>query len=69
MRGEVLPATSPVTTRVPCILYVAARWDPEVHKANPLARRSVGKVGYVGQVKRAPGNRLPPEDHEVDELA
>jgi hypothetical protein len=29
----------------------------------------VGEVGYVGQVKRALGYRIPPEDDGVDELA
>jgi hypothetical protein len=29
----------------------------------------VGEVGYVGQVKRALGYRIPPEGDEVDGLA
>src|SRR5712671_5393348 len=65
MRGEVLSATR----RRSCLgfpAHVLALWSPEARKANLLARRSVGKVGYVGQVKRALGYRIPPEDAQVD---
>ena len=67
MRGEVLSATR----RQSCLgfpAHVLVRWNPEVRKANLVARRSTGKAGYVGQVKRALGYRIPPEDGEVDEL-
>ena len=49
--------------------HVLAQWEPEARKANMIARRSTGTVGYVGQVKRTLGYRMPPEDEEVDELA
>jgi hypothetical protein len=42
---------------------------PGVRKANLIARRSTGKVGYVEKVKCALGYRIPPEDDEIDELA
>jgi hypothetical protein len=67
-RGEVLSATRR-QSRLGFPAHVLARWDPEVRKANLIARRSVGEVGYVGQVKRALGYRIPPEDDGVDELA
>jgi len=67
-RGEVLSATRR-QSRLGFPAHVLARWDPEVRKAKLIARRSVGEVGYVGQVKRALGYRIPPEDDEVDELA
>lgn len=68
MRGEVLSATRR-QSRLGFPAHVLARWSPEVRKAMLIARRSVGKVGYVGQVKRALGYNIPPEDDEVDELA
>ena len=67
-RGEVLSATRR-QSRLGFPAHVVARWDPEVRKAKLIARRSVGEVGYVGQVKRALGYRIPAEDSEVDELA
>jgi hypothetical protein len=67
-RGEVLSATRR-QSRLGFPAHVLARGDPEVRKANLIARRSVGEVGYVGQVKHALGYRIPPEDDEVDELA
>jgi hypothetical protein len=67
-RGEVLSATRR-QSRLGFPAHALARWDPEVRKAKLIARRSVGEVGYVGQVKRALGYRIPPEDDEVDELA
>jgi hypothetical protein len=66
--GEVLSATRR-QSRLGFPAHVLARWDPEVRKAKLIARRSVGEVGYVGQVKRALGYRIPAEDSEVDELA
>jgi len=41
-------------------------WSPEERKANLIARRSVGEVGYVGQVKRALGYKIAPEEDSVD---
>ena len=67
-RGEVLLATRR-QSRLGFPAHVLARWDPEVRKAKLIARRSVGEVGYVGQVKRALGYKIPPEDEGVDELA
>jgi hypothetical protein len=67
-RGEVLLATRR-RSRLGFPAHVLARWDPEVRKAKLIARRSVGEVGYVGQVKRALGYRIPPEGDEVDGLA
>jgi hypothetical protein len=66
-RGEVLSATRR-QSRLGFPAHVLARWDPEVRKANLIARRSVGVVGYVGQVKRALGYKIPPEEDQVDEL-
>jgi len=66
MRGEVILATR----RRSCLgfpAHVLVRWSPEARKANLLARRSIGEVGYVGQVKRALGYRIPPEDAQVDD--
>jgi hypothetical protein len=68
MRGEVLSVTRR-QSRLGFPAHVLARWDPEVRKAKLIARRSVGEVGYVGQVKRALGYKIPPEDDELDELA
>jgi hypothetical protein len=68
MRGEVLSATRR-QSRLGFPAHVLARWDPEVRKANLIARRSTGEVGYVGEVKRALGYGLPPEVDGVDELA
>ncbi|KAH9171282.1 hypothetical protein EDB89DRAFT_1852620 [Lactarius sanguifluus] len=65
-RGEVLTATR-LRSRVSFPAHVLARWSPEERKANLLARRSVGEVGYVGQVKRALGYKIPPEEDRVDE--
>ena len=68
MRGEVLSATrrqSPLGFPT----HTLTLWDPETRKAKLIARRTTGKVGYVGQMKRALGYRIPPEDDEVDELA
>jgi len=42
-------------------------WSPEERKANLIARRSVGEVGYVGQVQRALGYKIAPEEDSVDE--
>jgi hypothetical protein len=47
--------------------HVLARWAPAVRKANLLARRSASEVGYVGQVKRALGYGIRPEEDRVDE--
>jgi len=66
-RGEVLSATRR-QSRLGFPAHVLARWDPEVRKAKLIARRSVGEVGYVGQVKRALGYKIRPEEDEVDEL-
>ena len=68
MRGEVLSATRR-QSRLGFPTHTLTLWDPETRKAKLIARRSTGKVGYVGQVKRALGYRIPPEDDEVDELA
>ncbi|KAH8984458.1 hypothetical protein EDB92DRAFT_1488513 [Lactarius akahatsu] len=65
-RGEVLTATRR-RSRLGFPAHVLARWSPEQRKANLLARRSVGEVGYVGQVKRALGYKIPPEEDRVDE--
>ena len=59
--GEVLEATRR-RARLGFPAHVLARWTPEVRKANLLARRSVGEVGYVGQVKRALGYGVSPEE-------
>lgn len=67
-RGEVLLATRR-QSRLGFPAHVLARWDPDVRKAKLIARRSVGEAGYVGQVKRALGYKIPPEDDEVDEVA
>jgi hypothetical protein len=42
---------SPVTPRVPSALARICFLDPEVRKANPIARRSTSKVG--GVIRRA----------------
>ncbi|KAH9057484.1 hypothetical protein EDB87DRAFT_1565130 [Lactarius vividus] len=65
-RGEVLTATR-ARSRLGFPAHVLVRWSPEERKANLLARRSVGGVGYVGQVKRALGYKIPPEEDQVDE--
>jgi hypothetical protein len=66
-RGEVLMATRR-RARLGFPAHVLARWTPEARRANLLARRSVGEVGYVGQVKRALGYGVPLEgDDPVDE--
>jgi hypothetical protein len=67
-RGEVLLATRR-QSRLGFPAHVLARWDPEVRKAKLIARRSVGEAGYVGQVKRALGYKIPPEDDGLDKLA
>jgi len=66
--GEVLEATRR-RARLGFPAHVLARWTPEVRRANLLARRSVGEVGYVGQVKRALGYgvSLEEENDQVDE--
>lgn len=66
--GEVLEATRR-RARLGFPAHVLARWTPEVRRANLLARRSVGEVGYVGQVKRALGYGVPSEEEKdrVDE--
>jgi hypothetical protein len=69
MRGEVLSVTRR-QSRQGFPAHTLALWDPETRRANLTARRSPGKVGYVGQVKRALGYRMPPEDdEELDEAA
>jgi hypothetical protein len=66
-RGEVLEPTRR-RARLGFPAHVLARWTPEERRANLLARRSVGEVGYVGQVKRALGYGVPlEEDDRVDE--
>ncbi|KAI9430536.1 hypothetical protein H4582DRAFT_2086751 [Lactarius indigo] len=65
-RGEVLTATR-LRSRLGFPADVLVRWSPEERKANLLARRSVGEVGYVGQVKRALGYKIPPEEDRVDD--
>jgi hypothetical protein len=65
-RGEVLMSTRR-RSRLGFPAHVLARWSPEERKANLLARRSVGVVGYVGQVKRKLGYKIPPEEDRVDE--
>lgn len=67
MRGEVLSATRR-QSRLGFPAHILASWDPEERKANLIARRSVGNAGYVGQVKRALGYKIPPEDDGADEL-
>jgi hypothetical protein len=67
MRGEVLSATRR-QSRLGFPAHVLARWDPKMRKAKLIARCSVGEVGYVGQVKRALGYRIPPDPDELDEL-
>lgn len=67
LRGEVLSATCQ-RSRLGFPAHVLALWAPEVRKRNLLARRSVGQVGYVGQVKRALGYGIPPEQDEVDQV-
>ena len=65
--GEVLEATRR-RARLGFPPHVLARWTPEVRRANLLARRSVGEVGYVGQVKRKLGYGVPLEEKDrVDE--
>ena len=64
MRGEVLTATRR-QSRLGFPAHVLARWDPKLRKAKLIARRSVGEVGYVGQVKRALGYKIPPDADEV----
>jgi len=66
MRGEVLSATRH-RSRLGFPAHVLALWSPKARKANLLARRSLSKVGYVGQVKRALGYKIPPEDAQVDD--
>ena len=66
-RGEVLMATRR-RSRLGFPAHVLARWSPEERKANLLARRSVGGAGYVGEVKRRLGYKIPPpEEDRVDE--
>ncbi|KAI9509477.1 hypothetical protein F5148DRAFT_1282977 [Russula earlei] len=65
MRGEVLSVTR-YRSRLGFPAHVLALWSPKVRKANLVARCSAGKVGYVGQVKRALGYRISPEDDGVD---
>ncbi|KAI9448814.1 hypothetical protein BJY52DRAFT_1310440 [Lactarius psammicola] len=67
-RGEVLMATRR-RERLGFPAHVLARWSPKERKANLLARHSVGEVGYVGQVKRALGYKIPPEEDRVDEAS
>jgi len=64
-RGEVLSATR-YRSRLGFPAPVLARWAPEERKANLLARRSVGLVGYVGHVKRMLGYKIPSEEDQVD---
>lgn len=64
-RGEVLSATRD-RSRLGFPAYVLARWTPEERKANLLARRSVGLVGYVGHVKRTLGYKIRSEEDQVD---
>ena len=68
MRGEVLSVTRR-QSRLGFPTHTLTLWDPETRKAKLIARSTTGKVGYVGQMKRALGYRIPPEDDEVDELA
>ena len=65
-RGEVLSATRR-QSRLGFPAHVLDRWDPKLRKAKLIARRSVGEVGYVGQVKRALGYKIAPEEDQVDE--
>jgi hypothetical protein len=65
-RGEVLTATR-LRSRLGFPAHVSVRWSPEERKANLIARRSVGEVGYVGKVKRALGYKIAPEEDRVDE--
>ena len=67
MRREALTATRR-QSRLGFPAHVVARWDPEVRKAHLIARRSVGVAGYVGQVKRALGYKIPPDTNEVGGL-
>jgi hypothetical protein len=64
-RGEVLSATRD-RSRLGFPAWVLARWTPEERKANLLARRSVGLVGYVGHVKRKLGYKIWSEEDHVD---
>lgn len=66
-RGEVLMSTRR-RSKLGFPAHVLARWSPEERKANLLARRSVGEVGYVGQVKRKLGYKIPPEEDRVDDV-
>jgi hypothetical protein len=66
-RGEVLSATRH-RSRLGFPASVLARWTPEARKANLLARRSVGLVGYVGQVKRKLGYNVPSEEVQEDKV-
>jgi hypothetical protein len=65
-RGEVLTATRK-RSQLGFPAHVSVRWSPEERKANLIARRSVGEVGYVGQVKRALGYKIAPEEDRVDD--
>lgn len=65
-RGEVLMSTRR-RSRLGFPAHVLVRWSPEERKANLIARRSVGQVGYVGQVKRRLGYKIAPEEDRVDE--
>ena len=65
-RGEVLMSTRR-RSRLGFPAHVLVRWSPEERKANLIARRSVGEVGYVGQVKRRLGYKIAPEEDRVDE--
>ncbi|KAI0299689.1 hypothetical protein B0F90DRAFT_1574016, partial [Multifurca ochricompacta] len=66
-RGEVLTATRN-RSRLGFPAHVLARWTPEERKVNLLARRSVGVAGYIGQVKRDLGYKVPPEEDLVDDV-
>jgi hypothetical protein len=66
-RGEVLSVTRH-RSRLGFPAHVLARWTPEVRKANLLARRSVGLVGYIGHVKRKLGYNVPSTEDQEDKV-
>ncbi|KAI0260680.1 hypothetical protein BC834DRAFT_534795 [Gloeopeniophorella convolvens] len=65
-RGEVLTATRR-RAKLGFPAPVLDKWTPRHRRMQLIARRSVGDAGYVGQVKRALGYKVRPEEDQVDD--
>jgi hypothetical protein len=64
-----VPSATRLQTCLAFPAHIVVLCDLKVRSSNLFARRSTGKVGYVGGVKCVLGCRISPEDGEAEKLA